>query len=365
MSQMELPDPVLFPGDRGAALPWPSPDVAAAINAFVDRSPFGVAVIDTDLRFLLVSEGLAALHGQEAAKTVGKRIDEVLPAPYGALVGERLRQALDSGVPMLDVETWGTFVEPDAARSFVSSFYRLDSVSGAPLGVVVLITETTELKQAETAARSAASQLDLLQRVTETLSGSATVADVTQVALTGAALAVGASGALVMVRDERADSLAPLAWTGEADDTMERFRRSASLDAKVPSSEAFRSARMILFGTPAERDGRYPELAGGSGPFRAWAFVPLVAQDRVVGVVVFGWTHDRRFCDAETWLLSSVGLQCALALEQAHILEAERDARRATQFLVEVTRFIVEGFRRRGLCPLQRQPHPHRQPPLL
>ena len=41
--------------------------------------------------------------------------------------------------------------------------------------------------------------------------------------------------------------------------------------------------------------------------------------------------------------MASVGLQCALALEQAHILEAERQARRATQFLVEVTRFMVEG----------------------
>lgn len=343
MSQMELPDPVLFPGDHGAALPWPSPDVAAAINAFVDRSPFGVAVVDTDLRFLLVSEGLAALQGQEAAKTVGKRIDEVLPPPFGVLVGQRLRQALDSGVPMVDVETWGTFVDPDAARSFVSSFYRLDSVSGTPLGVVVLITETTELKQAEIAARSAASQLDLLQQVTETLSGRGTVADVTQVALTGAAQAVRASSAMIMVPDERAVSLVPLSWSGQADDSMDRFRQATSLEARLPTSDTLRTATITLLGTPAERDHAYPDLAGGSGDLRAWAFVPLVAQDRVIGVVIFAWAHDRPFSDTEISLLSSVALQCALALEQAHVLEAERDARRATQFLVEVTRFIVEG----------------------
>jgi PAS domain-containing protein len=32
-----------------------------------------------------------------------------------------------------------------------------------------------------------------------------------------------------------------------------------------------------------------------------------------------------------------------LALEQARILDAEREAHRATEFLVEVTRFVVEG----------------------
>jgi hypothetical protein len=81
MSQVELPGQVPPTGNQTAGLPWSSPNVAAAISAFVDRGPFGVAVFDTDLRFILVSDGLAALHGQEASATVGKRIDDVLPPP--------------------------------------------------------------------------------------------------------------------------------------------------------------------------------------------------------------------------------------------------------------------------------------------
>jgi PAS domain-containing protein len=132
--------------------------VAAAIKAFVDRGPFGVAVFDPELRFLLVSQGLALLHGQEASQTVGQRVDAVVPPPFGDLVVRHLRQVLDTGVPTVGVETWGTFEEPDAPRSFTSSFYRLDNASGSPLGVVVLLTETTELRDAETAARSTAAQ---------------------------------------------------------------------------------------------------------------------------------------------------------------------------------------------------------------
>ena len=130
MSQMELPDQVSPHLDVGPL--WLQPNAAAAISAFVDRGPFGVAVIDTDFRFLLVSQGLAAVHGEEASSTIGKRIDEVLPAPFGDQVRRRLQEVLASGTPMVDAQTWGTFADPHAERSFTSSFYRLDSASGRP-----------------------------------------------------------------------------------------------------------------------------------------------------------------------------------------------------------------------------------------
>jgi PAS domain-containing protein len=344
MSQVELPDPVSPVGHQGAGLPWLNPNVAAAINAFVDRGPFGVAVFDTDLRFLLVSQGLATLHEQDASQTVGKRIDEILPPVYAELASQPLRQALQSGIPILDVETWGTFADPGAQRSFTSSFYRLDDSSGVPLGVVVLITETTELRYAESAARSAAAQLELLQQVTEALSGSNDVADVTQLALTGAAQAVGASAAMLVALDPDNRALTSMASTGLTDETLTRLQKATATDARLPHCDALRSQTLILWGSRAERDTEYPALADYPADHQSWAFVPLVAMGRGIGVAVFAWRLDRQFHETDIALLAAVGRQCALALEQARILEAERQARRATEFLVEVTRFVVEGL---------------------
>jgi serine phosphatase RsbU (regulator of sigma subunit)/PAS domain-containing protein len=343
MSQVELPDQVP-PSGRRRDLPWPNPNAAAAISSFVDRGPFGVAVFDTDLRFLLVSEGLAALHGQEASETVGKRIDEILGPPYGELAALPLRQALASGVPILDVETWGTFADPGARRSFTSSFYRLDGPSGVPFGVVVLITETTELRYAEAAARSVSEQLELLQQVTEALSGNDGVAEVTGVALAGAAQAVGASSALIMVVDPKGDTLVSLGTTGLVDATLTRLRETARCDGPLPHAETLQARTITLWESRAERDAEYPDLAEYSSDHQAWAFVPLLARERPIGVVVFAWRLDRQFLDSDVSLLAAVGRQCALALEQTRILDAEREARRATEFLVEVTRFVVEGL---------------------
>jgi len=343
MSQVEMPDQVWPSRNEGAGLSWPNPNVAAAIDAFVDRGPFGVAVFDPELRFILVSQGLATLHGQEASETVGKRIDEVVPAPYGELVAHHLRQALESDTPLLDVQTWGTFAEPTAARSFTSSFYRLATSSGTPLGVVVLITETTELRHATKASRSAEAQLELLRQVTDALSEGNDVLDVTEAALAGAASAVGASAAMVMTLSEPDDVLVHLASTGLADATFDHLREPARLEAPLPHSDTLRSRTITLWGSRVERDLEYPNLAEYRTENQAWAFVPLLAKDRGLGVVIFAWPRNRSFRETDIALLAAVGRQCALALEQARVLDAEREARRATEFLVEVTRFVVEG----------------------
>lgn len=341
MSQVEVPEQVPPSGSPTAG---PSgPGVAAAIKAFVDRGPFGVAVFDPELRFLLVSQGLALLHGQEASQTVGQRVDAVVPPPFGDLVVRHLRQVLDTGVPTVGVETWGTFEEPDAPRSFTSSFYRLDNASGSPLGVVVLLTETTELRDAETAARSTAAQLELLQQVTETLSGTDNVADVTHLALAGAAQAVGASAATILVFDPKDDALVHLASTGLTDEIMSRFKEPVLLAAPMPHCDSLRFRAITLWRSRVERDIEYPHLAGYSAEHQAWAFVPLLARNDAIGVLIFAWRLDREFPDTDMSLLAAVAQQCALALEQARILDAEREARRATEFLVELTRFVVEG----------------------
>jgi PAS domain-containing protein len=341
MSQMELPDRTT-PG-LAAGIPWWNPDAADAISAFVDRGPFGVAVIDTDLRILLVSPVLAALHGLDVAGTVGRRVDEVVPHPYGDRLIRRLRQVLSSGTSLTQAESWGTLTEPNARRSFSSSFYRLDAASGSPLGVVVLVTETTELRGAVTAFKAAELPLRLLERITDALSASLDAAGVMEVALTGALQAMEASAAALMVCDSNSDKLVPVAFAGLNDATLARLHEPSDLGTRLPHCDVVRTQSVKLWGSRAERDAEYPELTMYSTDHQAWAFVPMLAKDVVLGVLLFAWRLDRSFADADVDLLHALGHQCALALEQARILDAERESRRAMEFLVEVTKFVVES----------------------
>jgi len=341
MSQMEVPDEIS--SGVGSDLRWLYPEAAAVLGAFVDQGPCGVAVIDTDFRFLLVSPSLAALYGSEAQSIVGRAVEDVLPAPFGGEVRRHIQEVLESGTPILNAETRRTMGGPHAERSFISSLHRLDSASGAVLGVVALVTETTDVHGAVTAATSAAAQLELLQQVTEALSDGRTVADVAEVALKSAAQAVDASAAVLVAVDSRAAALTPIAATGLSDVTLSRLQQPAPLDAQLPHCDALRSRTIMLWGSKDDRDTQYPDFADSSTDHQAWALVPLSIKDTAIGVIVFAWRLDRRFGEAEVSLLGIVGRQCAVALEQARILDAERDARRAMEFLVEVTKFVVES----------------------
>ncbi|HTT87675.1 MAG TPA: SpoIIE family protein phosphatase, partial [Acidimicrobiales bacterium] len=161
------------------------------------------------------------------------------------------------------------------------------------------------------------------------------------------------------------------------DPSLDRLRQGGGLDEHLPSCDAWRARAMTLWGSRAQRDLEYPELAESSGDLQAWAFVPLVARGSAIGVVVFAWRLDQDFGEAEVELLAGVGRQCAVALDQARVIEAEREARRTTEFLAEVTRFVVEGadsgifaisngyrvltFNRR-FCEIMGLPHDRLQP---
>ena len=123
--------------------------------------------------------------------------------------------------------------------------------------------------------------------------------------------------------------MVPLASVGLTDGTLAALHDPAPFDALLPQCDTLRSRTITLWRSRAERDAQYPEFARRSADHQAWAFVPMEIEEQGVGVVAFAWRLDREFGDAEVSLLHAVAGQCALALEQARILDAERDARRA------------------------------------
>jgi PAS domain S-box-containing protein len=64
-----------------------------------------------------------------------------------------------------------------------------------------------------------------------------------------------------------------------------------------------------------------------AAPYRAVAAIPLVAQDRAVGVVSVGDAAGRVFTEGDLALLQSFADQAAVALENARLFAAERAAR--------------------------------------
>ncbi|MGW6867214.1 SpoIIE family protein phosphatase [Streptomyces sp. NPDC054904] len=114
----------------------------------VAQSPIGLAVLDTDLRYVSVNPAEERLNGVPAAGHIGRHVHEVLPA-VDASFEEAMREVLTTGIPIVDQYTVGrTPADPDNDHAWSISFYRLEAPNGNVLGVATSSVDVTERHRA-------------------------------------------------------------------------------------------------------------------------------------------------------------------------------------------------------------------------
>ncbi|QKW10532.1 SpoIIE family protein phosphatase [Streptomyces sp. NA04227] len=140
----------------------------ALSTRLVSQSPIGLAVLDTDLRYISVNPAEERMNGVPAAEHVGRHAHEIMPQ-VDASFESAMRKVLDTGVSVIDQYTVGrTQADPDHDHAWSVSFYRLEAPSGKVLGVATLSVDVTDRhRAAEEQRRTAiALQRGLLPRPT-------------------------------------------------------------------------------------------------------------------------------------------------------------------------------------------------------
>ncbi|URM92833.1 SpoIIE family protein phosphatase [Streptomyces sp. MRC013] len=168
-------------------------------------------------------------------------------------------------------------------------------------------------------------QTDMVERSTRALARAVTVDDVTA-ALTGpGGLArLGADGlALGLVEN---GSLNLIALSGESLEALEGLG-ARRLESGLPLHETVLSGRPLFTGSFQELIGEYPLLAPLAGrlPFRAAAYLPLVAQARTLGGMVLFYRRRTAFSADERNLALGLAAIVAQSLQRAILFDEERE----------------------------------------
>jgi two-component system CheB/CheR fusion protein len=122
----------------------------AQLEAIYDSAPVGLSVVDAELRYIRISDRLAALNGLTPAEHLGKHIREVLPSDLADSVEPHYRHVLNTGEPMNDLELRGaTFGQPGAIRDWLVSYRPLNNADGVVFGVSTMVQDVTSRKQTE------------------------------------------------------------------------------------------------------------------------------------------------------------------------------------------------------------------------
>jgi PAS domain S-box-containing protein len=187
--------------------------------------------------------------------------------------------------------------------------------------------------QAERTARKGVElshyRISRLQAVTASLSRSVTPAEVAEVVVDEGVAALGAWAGSIVLFDRAKAEAVTIAYTGYDSMTVRRSLRMP-LSAHLPITEAIRSGQPVFLSSPGELAERYPEVEPDPRS-RAWAAIPLLQNDLVIGAMGLSFEAEHEFDPADREMMSVLASQCAQAIERARLYQAEHQARQAAE----------------------------------
>ncbi|WP_328907801.1 SpoIIE family protein phosphatase [Streptomyces sp. NBC_00234] len=322
-------------------------DLALTVR-LVDQSPIGLAVVDTNLRYVMVNPALERINGLPAKEHLGRSVREVLPFLDADTIEAAMRQVLSTGVPLVDQDTVGrTHDDPDTEHAWSVSFYRLEDSSGKVLGVGVSAVDVTDRYRAARDAERArhrltvvaeasvriGTTLDLVQTARELADvaipelGDMGAVDVLEAALNGHRNPDPSNGpavfrALAVATAYPTDAVAAADPPGEV----------ARYDAERLIARCVNTRRPVMVSHVTEadlhliaRDARSAALLAEAG-VHSYLAVPLIARGKVLGALdVVRARNPLPFTEDDATLAGELAARAAVCIDNARWYQAQRD----------------------------------------
>ncbi|MFJ4776226.1 SpoIIE family protein phosphatase [Streptomyces sp. NPDC088762] len=327
----------------------------ALSQRLVSQAPIGIALLDTDLRYLLVNPALERINGIPAGEHLGKHPRDVLAFLDVETIESALRQVLLTGTPVVDQYTVGrTPADPDHDHAWSVSYFRIESAGGRVIGAATSVVDVTERHQTATEADRARRRLaviaDASARVGTTLEVQHTAQELVDVAVPDLA-----DIATVDILD---DVLAFRRATPSREPGPETFRALA-VAAAYPSPAAAAAlpvgdlaaygadrliTRCVHTGAPmvvSHADGddlrhiaRDPEAAAAfaEAGVHSYLAVPLIARHEVLGVLdLVRARNPLPFDEDDILLAGELAARAAVAIDNARWHQSVRNTAETLQ----------------------------------
>ncbi len=314
------------------------------LEPFLAHAPVGLAVLDTDLRYVWVNAVLEHLIPLE--RRLGRTVGEVLPRLEAEAFEERMTRVLATGTPVMDYEFRSpTYADPTQERAYSASFFRLAGPHGGGVGIWYMVIDVTERWRAQ---EGLALLNDASARIGSTLDVTRTAQELADVAVPPLADFVAVDLLDSVLRGEE-----PVPGPVDSTPTMRRAgQRSVHEgcpEAALEVGEAVRRApwsavaRCLLSGEPVvERllsadstwvaeDPRRAEVVRRFG-YRSVMVAPVRARGITLGAATF--VRSRRlgpFGADDVRLAEELVARAAVCLDNARRFTRERTAARLMQ----------------------------------
>ncbi|MEU0784093.1 SpoIIE family protein phosphatase [Streptomyces sp. NPDC006173] len=320
----------------------------ALCEQLINQSPIGLALMDPDLRYLMVNPALERIDGIPAEDHVGRHLRETLPFPDVDTVESALRQVLTTGTPLLDQYHVGRPpADPEHEHAWSLSFYRLEDPGGRVLGAAASVVDVTERHRAAAEADRARRRLALIAdastRVGTTLEVDQTARELADIAVPELAdvVAVDVLDSALACRRMRRPDNGPEFFRALA---LKASHPTVALRAADPPGDlatyegdrlvtlCVHTARPVLVRHVGEqdlpriaRDAQASSLLAQAG-VHSYLAVPLIAHGEVLGALDLKRTRNPvPFDDDDVVLATELASRAAVAIDNARWFQSVRN----------------------------------------
>ncbi|MCT4351531.1 SpoIIE family protein phosphatase [Streptomyces sp. Je 1-79] len=321
---------------------------SAVWDGLFARSPVGIGLLDTELRFLRVNPALEAMNGLTEAAHAGRRLSDLLPDVNAGEIEDAMRQALAYGEPVLDRHRAGrTPADPDHEHVWSCSYVRMEDPGGRPIGVVATLVDVTaqhrDHVEAEAGRRRLALLSDASSRMGASLDMERTAQELADLAVPQLADAVTVDLLDTLARgDEPGPGLAggiavrrlgkaPLTGTAITR-LLAPLGRTLTFPAGAPYTQAIKARQPYLIAHLDEQAvaqvNRYSSVPAQliSKGVHSFMMVPLIARDLVLGVATFCRTRPGApYGSEDVTLAGELTTRAAVSIDNARLYQHEHE----------------------------------------
>jgi PAS domain S-box-containing protein len=134
------------------------------IEWLYQTTPVGLAVLDTNLRYVRINQRLAQINGLPVEAHIGRTIREIVP-DLADTAEPVLGRILETGEPKRNFEINGeTKAQPGVVRTWLLNWLPLKDTGGEIVGINVVVQEITDRKMAELALQESNNRFELATR---------------------------------------------------------------------------------------------------------------------------------------------------------------------------------------------------------
>ncbi|MBE7549569.1 MAG: PAS domain-containing protein [Anaerolineales bacterium] len=305
------------------------------LRVITDAVPGLIAEVDQEQRYQFVNAAYEKWFGRPREQIVGRTISELNgPERY-----EQVRPYIETVMAGEQVTFENTFTYPEGDKTVLATYVPRQGVEGQVLGFYIMVLDITERKRAERTERLLAEAGKVLA---SSLDYSVRLSHVAELAVP-----VLADWCAVTLIEEDGVTVQDVTVAHTDPDKLALARE---MQRRYPA----RPEELAKQAQPWQRGQSelYPEIteamleAGAQDAehyqflrdlhLRSAMVVPLVARERVLGVMLFVWAESgRRYDEQDLALAEELARRAAVALDNARAYQAEQQARQEAEEAAE------------------------------